>query len=203
MSTDAFVARLNANLVPALKQQRFTGRFPRFTRSIGPLIHEVAISGARHGGERALTLGIGFHFLDGISLYQDGIEYYLSLTTNVAKDGWWRYNADSVADCEAKADNMIHCFHARSDEFFIAYTAFPEPFAKLTLHDLEFAPQSCLPPRPFRNVGRDCLVLMNMWHYLGDFDRAREFATAGMQHAHNAVTLKSKFEAYLATSGID
>lgn len=203
MADDPFVQRLKTLLVPALRQQRFEGKFPCFTRSIGQLIQQVTISGSRHGGERSITLGIGFRFLDRFSAYGDGIEYYLPLSSEIAQDGWWRYNRESVIDCESRADNMIHSFHANADKFFIKYSSFPGSFAELTVHDLEFAPTTILPPRPFRNVARDCFVLMHLWNFLGQDNRARDFATMGLQHVGNAAKLKSAFVSFLATTTID
>lgn len=203
MADDPFVHRLKTLLVPTLKQQRFEGKFPSFTRSIGELIQQVTVSGTRHGGERSITLGIGFRFLDGFSVYEDGIEYCLPISSEIARDGWWRYNRESVTDCESRADNMIHSFHANADAFFIKYSSFPGLFAELTMHDLEFAPTSVLPPRPFRNVARDCFVLMHLWNFLGKDNRARDFAMMGLQHIGNAASLKSAFGSYLATATIE
>jgi hypothetical protein len=197
MADDPFVRRLKTLLVPVLLNQRFSGRFPRFTRSIGPLIHEVAFPGTRRGGERSLTFGIGFQFLDGISAFQDGIEYYLPLSSEITQDGWWRYNRDSLTDCESQADNMIHAFHMNSDNFFIDYSSFPGLFAKLTTQNLVNDPASNLPPRPSRNVSRDCLVLVYLWHHLRNENRAREFATLGLQYVGNAAKLKTAFETFL------
>jgi hypothetical protein len=202
MSDDRFVQRLKTILVPALKQQQFVGRFPTFDRSIGPLVQQVAIPGTRHGGERSIALGIGFNFLAGVATHDGGIEYSLPLTSETAKDGWWRYNRESVPDCESQADNIIHCFHANADRFFINYATYPGIFADLTPGDLKDAPTSSLPPRPFRNVPRDCLVLMHLWCNLGDDHRAREFAAMGLQYSGNAVKLKSTFEQFLATGTI-
>ncbi len=200
MTDDPFVQRVKKLLVPRLKQQQFSGKFRRFTRTIGQLIHEVSIAGTRHGGERSITLGIGFDFLAGISSFDRGIEYCFPLVNCTFKDGWWRYNRESVSDCEEKADNMIHCYHSNADAFFAKYLSFPGSFEQLTPYDLENAPASFLPPRPFRNVSRDCLVLMNLWHFLGHGNRAREFALAGLTHVGNAVTLRSSFENYIATA---
>jgi hypothetical protein len=203
MTDDPFVQRLKTLLVPALKQQRFEGKFPSLTRSIGQLIQQVTIAGSRRGGERSITLGIGFRFLDGFSAYEDGIEYYLPLSSEIAQDGWWKYNRESVTDCESRADNMIHSFHANADAFFINYSSFPGLFAELTMHDLEFAPTSVLPPRPFRNIARDCFVLMHLWNFLGQDNRAREFAVMGLQNVGNAAKLKSAFGNFLATATIE
>lgn len=203
MKDDPFVQRLKTLLVPALKQQRFEGKFPSLTRSIGQLIQQVTIAGSRRGGERSITLGIGFRFLDGFSAYEDGIEYYLPLSSEIAQDGWWKYNRESVTDCESRADNMIHSFHANADAFFINYSSFPGLFAELTMHDLEFAPTSVLPPRPFRNIARDCFVLMHLWNFLGQDNRAREFAVMGLQNVGNAAKLKSAFGNFLATATIE
>jgi hypothetical protein len=203
MADDPFVQHLKTLLVPALKQQRFEGKFPSFTRSIGELIQQVTVSGSRYGGERSITLGIGFRFLDGFSAYEDGIEYCLPISSEIAQDGWWRYNRESVNDCESRADNMIHSFHANADAFFIKYSSFPGLFAELTMHDLEFAPTSVLPPRSFRNIARDCFVLMRLWNFLGQDNRARDFAMMGLQHVGNADKLKSAFGSFLATATIE
>ncbi|MBN8603547.1 MAG: hypothetical protein J0M26_21200 [Planctomycetes bacterium] len=199
MADDLFVQRVKSQLVPVLHQQQFRGRFPDFTRRIGPLIQQISIRGSRNGSARSLTAGIGFDFLDDVSSFEGGIEYHMPFANETATDGWWRYNRESAVDCETKADNLIHCFHVSADGFFIRYSEFPGSFATLTLHDLQFAPPSFLPPRPFRNVARDCFVLMHLWHFLGNESRACEFAAAGMENSQNAVKLRAKFEAYLSS----
>jgi hypothetical protein len=146
-----------------------------------------------------MNLCIGFHFLSGFSAYDGGIEYCSQLFSVAGNSDTWKYNPQSIADCESQADNMITTYHEVADRFFSRYCAFPSSFTQLTLHDLEFGPTSSLPPRPFRNVARDCLVLMHVWHFLEDFDRARQFAEAGVRHADNAVKLRSRFESYLAS----
>ena len=204
VTTDPFVQRVKSVLVPDLRAQDFTGRFPSLRRVQGELIHEVFVQGWRYGGQRTVNLSFGFTFIQPTHADPTApeTEYSYRIGTSSGHDRWWQYGSASEAEAIGLADDMISVFRAEAPGFFGRFKAFPESFTHITAEDFVEAPLSYLPPRigGGRSVARDCWVFMRLWLHLGDATRAKGFAKTGLQHVGKAKALEPDFLKTLGSS---
>jgi hypothetical protein len=201
---DLVVENLKSTLTPLLRGDGFRGRFPRFRRQRGELIHEVAVQGWRHGGQRTINLSFGFAFLAGLKQsHGDGIEYSYRIGTADGNDRWWKYDPTSASDAEAVTRDMLAVYQRESGPFFERFKEFPASFLHYEPDDFVDAPLSFLPPRigVGRSIARDCWVFMHVWRHLGNLDVAKRYAMAGLVHVGRAASLGADFQDFLGGSG--
>jgi hypothetical protein len=106
-------------------------------------------------------------------------------------DHWWKYGA-SDAEAEASLANLIDMYKRRGVRFFAGFEPFPDVFQRMTLADIEARDLSKMPaamPLPYAT-----LTLARIMKHLGQREKCREFAEAGLRHVGGAAGLKRELE---------
>lgn len=195
MSKAEFIAHVESDFVPVLREAGFNGQGLCWKRLREPFIDCVEIQPRSDDAACCVNLGEHLTFLPvaGGSTAPD-IETMTSVDCEMkgrlAPDGkpehWWKFEnaAEEVRD-------LVSCFETRAETFFGKYRDFPKPFTDLEMADVDS--DAALEMLPMMTKVRRILLIARVYDYLGDGGRALAWAEFGKENAGMAVGPKAAF----------
>ncbi len=197
---DQFHSQLKLLLKPALIADGFRSSGTTYRRTLGEVIHVIALQGSVHGGQCCVCLGIHLTFfprdVDANKITEPDCEFRIRLAPPGQVDHWWSYGA-TEQEARASAVSILRLYREVGVPYFQSFSTFPDDFIRVTPAML-----ACDTPLPFPGRStevRQALALSRIALQAGRVTDAKQFAEFGLARVGPAIGLKNEFQKILAT----
>lgn len=218
-SRDIFFATLKEEWNPLLSRAGFRGDGERFQRSIGDVIHAIALQENKYGGSCCVNLGVHLTFLPltaggfpqpGTYIRAEACEFQWRLTPPGFTDYWWAYEQGVAAHLplpflheenrgpRERARHLARTYEAIGEPAFQRLSTADQIAHLIELADLSkewrIVPEYAFTP------GRAALTMARIHQHLGNNMLARRFAEAGLERVGKARAIREALEKFLETA---
>jgi hypothetical protein len=206
---DQFHSQVKQVLKPAFVADGFRASGTTYRRSLGEVIHVIALQGSVHGGQCCVCLGIHLTFLpvvgsadvcDSAKITEPECEFRSRLVPLGQSDFWWSYGV-TEREAQASAESILRLYRDVGVPYFGRFTTFPDDFVRVTPSMLADGSGADGAPLPFPKGGtivRRSLALSRIALHTGRTADAKQFAEIGLAHVGPAIGLKNEFRKILA-----
>jgi hypothetical protein len=201
---DQFHCAVKLILKPVLIADGFRASRTTYRRTLGEVIHIVALQGSPHGGQCCVNLGIHLAFLplvgsaeacDFVRITERECEFRSRLAPTGQCDFWWSYGS-TEHEAQASAESILRLYRDVGVPYFGRFTKFPDDFVHVTPSMLSNGS-----PLRFPSGGtfvRRALALSRIALHTGRIAEAKQFAEIGLAHLGRAKGLENEFRNMLA-----
>ena len=198
-----FHSQVKQVLTPALVADGFRASGTTYRRTLGEVIHVIALQGDRHGGQCCVCLGVHLTFLptvmssacDPASIEEPECEFRSRLAPADHTDCWWSYGA-TEQEARASAESILRLYREVGVPYFGRFSTFPDDFTRVTPPMLSSG--SALPFPGTGTFVRRALALGRIGVHTGRTTDAKQFAEIGLAHLGLGTALKGEFQKILA-----
>lgn len=197
---DQFHSQVKLLLKPALVADGFRASGTTYRRTLGEVIHVIALQGSVHGGQCCVCLGIHLTFFPGgadpSKISEPDCEFRTRLAPPEQADHWWSYGA-TEQQARASAESILRLYREGGVPYFQSFSTFPDDFVRVTPPML--ASDAPLPFPGRSTEVRRALALSRIALHAGRITDAKQFAEFGLARVGPAIALKNEFRKILAT----
>lgn len=215
-SKETFFACLRDEWTPLLRRLGFKGSGQRFQRDLDQVVHVIGVQVNKYGGSCCVNLGLHLRFLPftnnqflapGEKIRAESCEFQWRLTPPGYTDYWWAFEQGvkahlplglldkaSTGPVEA-AHHLIHTFETYGEPRFQTVATVAQVSEVIQVEDIERS----WPISPLYSFtpGRAGLTMARIYEYLGNWERASEFARAGLSRVGQAKAVRIALEELL------
>jgi len=201
---EQFHSAVKLILKPALVADGFRAAGTTYRRTLGEVVHVVALQASRYGGQCCVCLGIHLTFLplvgsaeacDPAKITEPECEFRSRLTPNGESDFWWSYGT-TEHEAQASAGSILRLYREVGAPYFGCFATFPDDFVGVTPSML--ASGAALPFPKGGTLVRRALALSRIAVHTGRSADAKQFAEIGLAHVGPAIGLKNEFQKIVA-----
>lgn len=196
---DQFHSQVKLLLKPAFVADGFRPSGTTYRRTLGEVIHVIALQGSVHGGQCCVCLGIHLTFFPGDAdpnkITEPDCEFRTRLAPSGQTDCWWSYGA-TEQEARASAESILRLYREVAVPYFQSFFTFPDDFIRVTPPML--ASDAPLPFPGRSTEVRRALALSRIALHAGHIADAKQFAEFGLTRVGPAIALKNEFRKILA-----